>query len=137
MDEYNAGYGDITERLHEFAMEQQTQERINQQIKTQVQFWGTKMANDQAKTSQKAERFQIGSQFERRARIRHLAESEIYTEEGKKFNPEDSEPNAPPKFALSKTQRIIDVSDGISYCDQEIFTPNALMLKAINKKYGQ
>lgn len=34
LDEYHAGYGDITERLHEFAMEQQTQERINQQIKT-------------------------------------------------------------------------------------------------------
>lgn len=59
----------------------------------------------------------ISSQFERRARIRHLAESEVYEIEGKKFNPEESDANALPQFALNKTQRIIDVSDGISYRD--------------------
>jgi hypothetical protein len=42
------------------------------------------------------------------------------------FNPEDSDlvPVLKPKYKLTKAQRIIDVSEGISFTDRDVFTPN-------------
>ena len=74
-----------------------------------------------------AELMKYGSQFERRARVRVLPDSDTIEEMMLKFNPNPDDSDTFYQDIYNKSskpyrlQKIIDVSEGISFYDSEVF----------------